>query len=270
MTQPGFQTITLDREGVVATIELSRPAVHNAFNPLMIQELCQLLTQLEDDHEVRLIILSAQGESFCSGADLEWMRESADYSVEENQKDALVLGHLMKTLYQINKPTIARIGGSAYGGGIGLIACCDIAIASSSAHFALTEPRLGLVPGVISPYVVRAIGIRSARRYMLTGEKFDAATALQLGLIHQITEPDGLDQAVAYFASHLKRGGPNALSRTKELIALVDENPIDQNLISETADRIAHARVSQEGREGISSFFNRCRPSWADDEEADS
>lgn len=270
MTQSNLQTIRLHREGDIATVELDRPAVHNAFNPLMIQELCQLFTRLDEDHEIRLIILGAQGESFCSGADLEWMRESADYSEEENKRDALVLGHLMETLDQLNKPTIARIAGAAYGGGVGLIACCDIAVATTTAQFALSEPRLGLIPGVISPYVVRAIGIRSARRYMLTGEVFDAATALQLGLIHQLTDPDRLDHAIALFIDRLKRGGPNALSRTKELLAMVDENPIDQNLITETADRIAHIRVSEEGQEGIRSFLERRHPSWVDDKNSGS
>jgi methylglutaconyl-CoA hydratase len=246
----------------VATIWLNRPDVHNAFDDALIAELTAELRRLDGMAEARVIVLAAEGKSFSAGADLNWMKRMAQYSEEENLRDARALANLMRTLHGVGKPTIARVQGAAFGGGVGLVACCDIAVASKEALFCLSEVRLGMIPSVISPYVIAAMGQRAAQRYFLTAERFDADEAKRVGLVQGVVAPNDLDEAVAAMASHLLKGGPAALAAAKELIADVSRQPIDDALVEETARRIAALRVSPGGREGIAAFLEKRKPDW--------
>ncbi len=246
------------------TLTMDRAEVHNAFNAELIGRLTDALAQADGDSAVRAVILAANGASFSAGADLNWMREMAGYGEAENLADAGRLATLMRTLAFLRKPTIARVQGSAFGGGVGLVACCDIAIGVPAARFALTEVRLGLVPAVISPYVVAAIGARQARRYFQTAEAFDARRACQLGLLHEVVEPEQLDAAIASELKLLKAGGPIALAEAKALVAGVEGRtlPAQQSLDTETAALIARLRVSAEGQEGLGAFLSKRKPNW--------
>ena len=246
----------------VATIRMNRPDVHNAFDDALIAALTAELRRLDQLPEARVIVLAANGKSFSAGADLNWMRRMATYSKEENLRDAMALAGLMRTLDGVTKPTVARVQGAAFGGGVGLVACCDIAIASTQAAFSLSEVRLGLIPSVISPYVIAAIGEREARRYFLTAERFDAAEAMRIGLVHDVVDSGALDEAVASMAGHLLKGGPQALAAAKKLIADVSRRPMDDALLAETARRIAAIRVESEGQEGLAAFFEKRKPNW--------
>lgn len=246
------------------TLTMDRAEVHNAFNAELIARLTQTLSAADADPAVRAVVLAAAGPSFSAGADLNWMREMASYSEAENLADAGKLATLMRTLAFLGKPTIARVQGSAFGGGVGLVACCDIAIGVPTAKFALTEVRLGLVPAVISPYVIAAIGARQARRYFQTAEAFEAARARELGLLHEVVEPDQLDAAVARELKLLKAGGPIALAEAKALVAAVEGRTLADQLAldAETAARIARLRVSAEGQEGLGAFLAKRKPAW--------
>ena len=246
----------------VATIRMNRPEVHNAFDDALIAALTSELRRLDRSLLARIIVLAANGKSFSAGADLNWMRRMAKYSQEENLRDALALADLMRTLDGMGKPTIAQVQGAAFGGGVGLVACCDIAIASTEAAFCLSEVRLGLIPSVISPYVIAAIGERAARRYFLTAERFDAVEARRLGLVHEVVEGVALDDTVAKIAGQLLKGGPRALAAAKKLIADVSRRPMDDGLSAETARRIAAIRVEPEGQEGLAAFFDKRSPDW--------
>jgi len=246
----------------VATIRMNRPEVHNAFDDALIAALTSELRRLDRSLLARIIVLAANGKSFSAGADLNWMRRMAKYSREENLRDALALADLMRTLDGMGKPTIAQVQGAAFGGGVGLVACCDIAIASTEAAFCLSEVRLGLIPSVISPYVIAAIGERAARRYFLTAEHFDAVEARRLGLVHEVVEGVALDDTVAKIAGQLLKGGPRALAAAKKLIADVSRRPMDDGLSAETARRIAAIRVEPEGQEGLAAFFDKRSPDW--------
>jgi len=246
----------------IATIRMNRPEVHNAFDDVLIAALTAELRRLDELPEARVIVLAANGKSFSAGADLNWMRRMANYSREENLRDAMALAELMRTLDGIKKPTIARVQGAAFGGGVGLIACCDIAIASTEAGFSLSEVRLGLIPSVISPYVIAAIGEREARRYFLTAERFDAVEARRIGLVHEVVASGALDATVAKIAEHLLKGGPQAQAAAKKLIADVSRRPMDDDLSAETARRIAAIRVEKEGQEGLAAFFEKRPPAW--------
>jgi methylglutaconyl-CoA hydratase len=246
----------------IATICMNRPDVHNAFDDVLIADLTAELHRLDLVPHVRIIVLAARGKSFSAGADLNWMRRMAKYSQEENLRDARALAGLMRTLDGMQKPTIAQVQGAAVGGGVGLVACCDIAIASTAATFALSEVRLGLIPAVISPYVIAAIGERAARRYFLTAERFDAVEARRMGLVHEVVEAAALEHTVAKLAGHLLKGGPQALSAAKKLIADVSRRPMEDALADETARRIAAIRVEQEGQEGLAAFFDKRNPGW--------
>ena len=253
---------TIDAAGR-ATITMNRPELHNAFDDRLIAELTDVLRELDEDPDVRVIVLAASGKSFSAGADLNWMRRMADYSREQNLADAEELAELMHTLDTLSKPTIALVQGAAYGGGVGLVACCDIAIASSRAIFCLSEVKLGLFPAVISPYVIAAIGSRASRRYFLSAESFDAGEALQLGLVHQVVA-DERELAVAAdrMVSQLLANSPAAMSGAKNLVAAVAGRHVDDALISDTAGRIADQRSSREGREGLAAFLEKRKPSW--------
>jgi methylglutaconyl-CoA hydratase len=263
MTEPLFVE-EIGTDGT-ARITLTRHQLHNAFNDTLISELTAALRGLGSDKRVRAIVLAAKGKSFSAGADLNWMKAMAGYSEERNQADAEALADLMFTLDRLGKPSIALVQGAAYGGGVGLVACCDVAIAAERATFSLSEVRLGLIPAVISPYVVGAMGARAARRYMLTGERFSAWEAHRLGLVHEVVAPRDLESACRRILDEILAGGPHAQSAAKDLIFEVDARPADQELRTETARRIASIRTSQEGREGISAFLDKRRPDWISD-----
>lgn len=252
----------LDARGV-AEIRLNRPALHNAFDDTLIADLTAELAAFDADPAVRVLVLAAEGKSFSAGADLNWMKRMAGYGQAENLDDARALAQLMQTLNQMRVPTIARVQGAAFGGGVGLAACCDIVVASERASFSLSEVRLGLIPAVISPYVVGKIGASQARRYFLTAERFDAATALRLGLVHEVVGDAALDDTVATLVAAMLDNGPQAMGAAKQLIARVAGQPIDAALIDDTAQRIATIRATTEGREGLTAFLEKRSPSWA-------
>lgn len=246
----------------VATITLNRADVHNAFDDALIAEIDRTFATLDADPAVRLIVLTAAGSSFSAGADLNWMRRMAGFSQAENEADARALARMLRRIYETTKPTIARVQGAAFGGGVGLVAACDMAIASDKARFSLSEVKLGLSPSTISPYVLAAIGTRAAGRYFVTGERFDAQVALRLGLVHEVTPVDMLDAAVARLIDELLQGGPMAQRVTKTLIREVAGRPIDEALGHDTARRIAALRASPEGREGVGAFLEKRSPNW--------
>ncbi|KZN64258.1 gamma-carboxygeranoyl-CoA hydratase [Pseudoalteromonas luteoviolacea CPMOR-1] len=243
----------------VAILELSRPEKHNAFNAEIIAELIKTI-DYANELDIRALVLKTQGKHFSAGADLAWMKSMADNNYEENVADSLELAKLMQVLASSPHPTLCLVQGAAFGGALGLIACCDIAVASPNAKFCLSEVKLGLIPAVISPYVIKAIGERQARRYFLTAEVFQAEKALELGLIHQIS--DNLEQSEEYFIEQLLNNGPTAVKSAKSLIDEVAGKAIDEQLITHTAKRIAEIRVSEEGQEGLSAFFDKRAPNW--------
>ncbi|GEO81586.1 enoyl-CoA hydratase-related protein [Pararhodospirillum oryzae] len=247
----------------VVRLTLNRPQVHNAFDETLIAALIEALERLGADDHVRVIVLTGTPGTFCVGADLEWMRRLAACGPEENEADAHGLARLMATLDQCPKPTVAVVDGPAFGGGVGLVAACDIALASTEALFCLSEVRLGLIPAVIAPYVARAIGTRACRRLFLTGERFDAAEAQALGLVSTVVSPATLDDALSLVTRDLHRGAPQAQAAAKDLLRLVDAlPPDDEALHAETARRIATRRASAEGREGIGAFLDKRPPAW--------
>jgi len=246
----------------VATITLNRPEVHNAFDEKVIAELTDAFKKAGGDKSVRAVILRGSGKSFCAGGDLNWMRRMADYSHRQNVADAMGLGTLLKTINTLPKPTIALVQGNAFGGGVGLTACCDIAIAEAGAQFCLSEVKIGLIPSIIEPYVLTAIGERQARRYSLTAERFDASTALRLGLVHEVVKTGELDAAAEKIIAALWEGSPAAQARGKKLILDISGRRIDDDLIKFTAETIAEARASAEGKEGLSAFLDKTKPGW--------
>lgn len=246
----------------VATLSLNRPQARNAINPDMIRILTQQLLSLQKNEAVKILILKGEGEHFSAGADIHWMRDTAQYTREKNLEDALDLAKLLYTLYHFNKPTLALVQGTAFGGALGLIASCDIALADNSAVFCLSEVKLGLTPAVISPYVIRAIGERQARRYMLTAESIPAITALNLGLIHEVIESKSLHDRLEYFIHLLKQNAPGALRATKALIHGLSEIRTPNALMEYTAELIAHIRTTDEAQEGLSAFLEKRTPHW--------
>jgi methylglutaconyl-CoA hydratase len=256
-------SLAIERQGPIGLVTMNRPERHNAFDDALIAELTEALRSMEAENGIRVVVLSGAGKSFSAGADLNWMRRMAGFSMDENRRDAMGLATLMRTLAHLRKPTVARVQGPAYGGGVGLVACCDVAIATQSATFALTEAKLGLVPSVISPYVIAAIGERAARRYFLSSERMDAAEAFRLGLVHDLAAADGdLDEKIGIVVDSMLACGPVAQREAKELIRAVAGRPVTSELIQDTAERIAKLRSSPEGREGISAFLEKRRPSW--------
>lgn len=245
-----------------ATLTMNRPEIHNAFDDVLIAAMTQELRRLEGDDRVRIVFLAASGKSFSAGADLNWMRRMADYTRKQNLTDALGLAELMKTLNFLKKPTVALVQGAAYGGGVGLVACCDVAIATTRASFCLSEVKLGLIPAVISPYVVEAIGSRASRRYFQSAEVFDAAEAHRLGLVHEVVAEDELAGAAERLVGALLKNGPGAMAAAKELVVRVSSGPIDETMIRDTAERIAGARASAEGKEGLGAFLEKRKPLW--------
>ncbi len=251
----------LDERGV-ATITLNRPDIHNAFDDTVIAALTNAFTHAANDPAVRVVVLAASGKSFCAGGDLNWMRRMAGYNYDENLQDSNALADMLRTLNFLPKPTIARVQGAAYGGGVGLVACCDIAVASSNSAFCLSEVKVGLIPATIGPYVVQAIGQRAARRYFTTAELISANTAHVLGLVSELVEPKELEAHVANIVTNLLRNGPNAIAEAKRLVLDIAGREIDAAMIADTSERIAQTRGSDEGREGLSAFLEKRKPNW--------
>lgn len=246
----------------VASVILNRPEVHNAFDDKLIADILAVLDDLNANDAVRVVVLRSNGKSFSAGADLGWMKRMAQYSFEDNFKDAGELARLMHTLNNLNKPTIALVQGAAYGGAVGLAACCDICIATEKARFCLSEVKIGLSPAVISPFVVAAMGERAARRYFLTAEVFNGEQAVEMGLAHLHVAQDEMESALEDMTQKLLANSPQSVRRTKELIARVAKGPIDQEMIEYTQRLIAEIRVSEEGQEGLSAFFEKRAPGW--------
>jgi methylglutaconyl-CoA hydratase len=256
-------TVLVSRDGRgVATVTLNRPAVRNAFDDALIQRLIETFEALAADATARVVVLAGAGRSFSAGGDLNWMRRMAGFSHAENLADAAELGRLMSTLSRLPQPTIARVHGAAFAGGLGLVACCDIAVAEQDTVFCVSETRLGLVPAVISPYLVQAIGARVARRYFLTAERFSAAEALRIGLVHEVAPAALLDAKVEALVAALLEGGAQAQARSKRLVGEVADRPIEQAVIDLTVRAIAEARASEEAREGLAAFFEKRKPRW--------
>ena len=257
-----FKSLAVEVRESVALVVLSRPEVHNAFDETMIAELTRALLALDRDDAVRAIVLLGEGRSFCAGADLNWMKKSAGYGHAENLADARSLATMLKTLHRLSKPTIARVHGSTFGGGVGLVACCDIAFAAHDATFSLSEVKLGLIPATIGPYVVEAIGARQARRYFLSAERFTAAEAFRIGLVHELFPVEELDGKINELLGALLVAGPRAQDEAKALIRAIGARPIDDETIDDTAARIARVRGSLEGKEGVAAFLEKRSPAW--------
>jgi len=250
-------------EDGVATVLLDNPGLHNAISDVFIEEFTDILDDLAVADGVFAVLLRSTGKSFCAGADLNWMKRASSYSREENLEDAEAMGALLQKLCFLPKPTVALVQGPAYGGGLGIVSCCDVAVAVKSASFTLSEVKLGLLPATISPYVVRAMGLRAARRYFLTAERFDAAEALRNGLITEVVEDEAaLEAAAQRYVELLRANAPGAVADSKQLIFDVIDRPIDDDLVAMTAARIADRRATEEGKEGIAAFLDRRKPSW--------
>lgn len=261
-----MKTIDFDIDSLgVGRLRIRRPDVHNAFNDTVIKEMADALEHAAQESTLRVLVITGAGKSFSAGADLGWMRSMVDATEEDNRTDSHRLAGLMRTLNFFPRPTIARVNGSAFGGGVGLIACCDIAIAAKSARLGLTEVRLGLIPAVISPYVIDAIGARAARRLFLTGEHFSAERGVELGLLSEACDFEDLDDRVAECTRHLLRAGPTATAEAKDLIATVSGRTLEaqERLDADTARRIARLRVSAEGQEGLKAFLDKRTPDWS-------
>ncbi|WP_426416128.1 enoyl-CoA hydratase/isomerase family protein [Aestuariirhabdus sp. LZHN29] len=254
-------TCTIDSRGI-ATVTLNNPDKHNAFDDGMIAALSEHFTTLATNDEVRALVLASSGRSFSAGADLNWMKRMADYSFEENLRDANALANMLQQLNTMPKPTIARVQGAAFGGAVGLVSCCDMAIASSRASFCLSEVRIGLVPATISPYVIDAIGQRAARRYFTTAERFSAQRAQILGLVSEVVDEEELDSQLEHLLSQILANGPHAVAAAKQLLFEVAGRPIDDELIGSTCERIASIRVSPEGQAGLGAFLDKQSPPW--------
>ena len=249
----------------VARVYLNRPEVRNAFNQHSIAELTQVFTELSADGTLRAIVLGGHGKAFCAGADLSWMREMAGYSWQQNRADAQRLADMLWTIYSCPVPVVGRIHGDCYAGGVGLASVCDVLVAAQGVNFCLSEARLGLLPGTISPYVVRAMGEQASRRYFVTAERFSAAQAHTMGFVHELCEAEALDAKVDEIVATLVANGPMALRACKKLVQDVAGVPITAALRDETARRIADIRASDEGREGVQSFLNKRKPAWLED-----
>ena len=257
-----YQTLSIERQGKVATIWMDRPEVFNAFDEQLIDDLDAACVELDADASVRVVVLAGKGRHFSAGADLNWMRRASTYSEEENRADACRFAGMLRRLSGMSKPTIARIQGAALGGGTGLAAACDMAIASRDASFATSEVKFGIIPAVISPYVLRAIGPRQSLRYFQSAERFSAQRAYEIGLVNEVCELDALDATLARLIEPLIAGAPLAQQAAKDLIAALDGRPIDDAVSEETARRIARQRATDEARDGIAAFLDKRSPSW--------
>ena len=249
----------------VLTLTMNRPQVSNAFDATMIAELTAALKAADDDDRITMVVITGSGSCFSAGADLNWMRRMAEYSEEENLQDARKVAHMFHKLATFPHPTLAIVHGNAFGGGVGLIACCDIAIANVDVRFSLSEVKLGLIPATISPFVIDAIGARQSRRLFLSAERFDGRAAMDFGLIHELSPADRLDDDADRFISQLLENSPHAMSAAKKLVSAVANRPIDEEVLSDVAGRIARQRASGEGREGVAAFLGKRPPAWIRD-----
>ena len=254
--------LTLTVDGGVARITLTQPEIRNAFSDEVIADITAAFRTAGERPDVRAIVLAAEGPAFCAGANLNWMRRMADYSRDENRVDAGLLAEMLRVIYECPKPTIARVQGDVYAGGMGLVACCDMAVAADTAGFCLSEVKIGLIPATIAPYVLRAMGTRAGQRYFLTGERFDAAEALRIGFVHQVVAADDLDSAVDGLLKHLLSAGPAAVRACKRLVDDVAGREINAALVARTVECIADIRASAEGKEGVQAFLNKRKPNW--------
>lgn len=257
-----YETLEIAIRNAIAIVVLNRPEVHNAFNETLIAELTAALRALDADPAVRAVVLTGAGESFCAGADLNWMTKMAKFSWAQNLADVRALADALATLNGLSKPTLARVHGNVFGGGVGLVACCDIAIAEHNATFAFSEAKLGLIPATISPYVIEAIGARAARRYFLTGERFTAAEAFRLGLLHDLAPLPELDQRINEVLGFVVTAGPCAQAEGKALIRAVANRTVDAKVVADTAQRMARIRTTPEAKEGIAAFLAKRRATW--------
>lgn len=246
----------------VARVRLNNPDKHNAFDDEIIGDLTEAFIAIADNSNVRVMVLASEGKSFSAGADLEWMKRMASYSYDENLRDASALALMLKTLNEIPQPTIARVQGATFGGAVGLVSCCDMAVAASAASFSLSEVKIGLVPATISPYVIAAIGQRAARRYFVTAERFDAHRAMEIGLVNEVVDAEQLDQEIHRLIDALLANGPEAIITAKRLVIDIAGKVIDQQLIDSTCETIAAIRVSEQGQEGLQAFLEKRKPHW--------
>ncbi len=257
-----YKTLSIERQGRVATLWMDRPEVFNAFDEQLIDDLQSACAELDADASVRVVVLAGKGRHFSAGADLNWMRRASGYTEEENRADARRFAAMLRRLAGMSKPTIARVQGAALGGGTGLAAACDMAVASRDASFATSEVKFGIIPAVISPYVLRAIGPRQALRYFQSAERFSAERAYEIGLVNEVCELEDLDATVARIVEPLIAGAPLAQQAAKDLIAAIDGRAIDDAVSEETARRIARQRATDEARDGIAAFLDKRSPSW--------
>ena len=257
-----YQTIDLTIAAHVATVTLNRPALRNAFNETSIAELAQVFDELGRDDTVRAVVLAANGPAFCAGADLNWMKKMAAYSHAENLADAAKLAAMLRTLYVCPKPVLAKVHGDCYAGGVGLAAACDIVVSAEAAGYCLSEVKLGLIPATISPYVIKAMGEQAARRYFLTAERFGAAEALRIGLVHEVVAADALDASVAAIVRALVNNSPAAVTAAKTLVRDIAGAAPTDALLADTVERIAHIRAADQGREGVAAFLEKRPPNW--------
>jgi methylglutaconyl-CoA hydratase len=257
-----YQTLELEYGNHVATVILNRPDVRNAFNETTIAEITDAFRTLGADESLRAIVLAARGTAFCAGADLNWMKKMAAYTHAENLADAAQLAEMLRTIYLCPKPVVAKVQGDCYAGGMGLVAACDIAVSADSAHFCLSEVKLGLIPATISPYVIKAMGENAARRYFLTAERFSAQQAQRIGFVHEVTTADALDATVAGIVGALVAASPNAVKQAKRLVRDVAGAPLTDTLVAATVTGIAEIRASDQGREGVRSFLEKRKPDW--------
>jgi len=262
-TQYSALTISKDDRDIV-TVEISRPEIHNAFDEKLIAELSHCFNTLSEAPDVTIIVLTGRGKSFCAGADINWMRSMVEYTRDQNREDSQKLADMFWTINRCKKPVVGRINGAAFGGGVGLTAVCDIAIAAETAKFSFSEVKLGIIPSVVSPYVLARIGPGHARKLFVTGERFDAQTALSIGLVHKVVPPEQLDDAVAESTKLLLSSGPDAVNEAKELVRKWQELDTDE-FRKYTVDKIAELRVSPEGREGLAAFLEKRRPNFRGD-----
>jgi methylglutaconyl-CoA hydratase len=256
--------LTIDPRGI-ATVTLNRPEKHNAFDDAVIAELREVFNSMATRDDVRLVVLASEGKNFSAGADLGWMKRMAEYDYDHNHRDAQALAGMLQALYSLPQPTIARVQGAAFGGAVGLVSCCDMAVASESASFCLSEVKIGLIPATISPYVIRAMGERAARRYFTTAERFGAREAQRIGLVSEVVAAEELDEGLEKLLSTLLQNGPAAVRASKALVVDFAGREISPEIIEDSCGRIAHIRVSEEGQEGLSAFLNKRKPGWLGD-----
>ncbi len=262
ITPANTPAITVTKDNSIATVTLNRPEKHNAFDDQLIKQMSAAFSDIDADTSIRVMVLASNGKSFSAGADLEWMQRMVTYSYEENLSDARALADMLKTLNTVSKPTIARVQGAAYGGAVGLVSCCDFALASTNASFSLSEVKIGLIPATISPYVIDAIGTRAARRLFISAERFNAEQAQAFNLVTSVHEPEQLDAAITELCNTLLANSPAAMSAAKQLVRDIGKQSIDDALIEDTSARIARIRTSPEGQEGLSAFLDKRRANW--------